>query len=189
MPDRNTKEKITRGFEQATDSYDVCFTLDPDMYITGNVGGFLADVIKRGMWKGAAGLRIHYKHWERHPELTGKDNAIFRLVNPYRVKCNPHHHGQYLKDGKMLLPAWTSPHITIIHDDSKRNNTANTTYHNNSEKHESSYMNTLKLSLKAKCEYKAHRLTYRIMQRINPEYYPRFSLSMQTGSVVSGVKR
>ena len=75
MPDSNVPSKTTRGFEQATTPDDICMVLGPDMHIEGDTDAFV-EYIRDKWWSGAAGVRIRYDHWTRHPEREGKYNSM-----------------------------------------------------------------------------------------------------------------
>jgi len=173
MPDSDYPQKTTRGFEQATSRRDICMTLDADMRVTGDTQAFRADLEKRQTWKGAAGIRVFYQQWTRKPEFNGRINQIYRLINPYEAKCNPQNHGVYLKHGKILLPTFTSPYITIVHDDSMRDCTNNIAYSNQRGKFESA---AWKRSRREVYRARLNQIKLRIMMGICPEFYPRVRL-------------
>ena len=184
MSDSNVPSKLTRGFEQATTPDDICISLDTDMRIEGDVDAFKSYVNNK-WWSGAVGVRIRYDNWTRHPELNGKHNILYRLIHPLGAICDPHCHGQYLRDGMQLCPTWTAPHITISHDDSGRKNervVQSSAYFAQSEQQERDRV--VNHTIRQKMRLRSHRMWYRIMHRIDRQRYPLALRHTTPGTVV-----
>lgn len=170
LPGSNVQAKLNLGFRQSTGPRDACFMIDADCYMEGDTQRFRREAAKRAPWKGAAGLHIHYKMWSRHPEYTGLDNVIYRLVNPWQKMVHGRLHGVYLDDGGTVQwPLWTMPGITMIHDDSGRPSTYDVGYLETVDREEAGVMRQFDREqpypLMRRVRMRANRV-------LNPEWYP-----------------